>query len=548
MRQKALDIEPSQELVSTLRAYLNDVHVRLGERRGTRAGQKRLVLLPPTIRAIFEECETLDSWPALCQTFGTSHSRLSDWFRRSGIYSRCLSGWVQNPKEIARQLLRDAQRDAEHETRTYVALLDGVVFAEDKMDFGDFRIQRLREEELDRLFETSTNRLLYPEAVQDTKPFSDLWYLIVEGKKCRPASPKKGDSGDRNRKLSDRKSADVFTEAIREANRLEPRYGRFSERFPEVAGALKTLLLWPWWRDARGSRPDGQERTLRIPFVLTRESSRFLPPVNSPGVGVEYLWRPAPLELLLQPAMDIEKLDERWRVWLSANPDFKEALAWVRTTGFGSVCGVPADALNVFDEEQTRTFEAFVRGVVAARKSIAQKDEWSWFDRALNFLLKTWETTDQLEALLWAITALEAIFERKGEKLVESVSRRLDALIGHEFELSDGSTDRTNPQAGALFAKIYDIRSRLLHGDEIQRATLKHPPIAFRLAREALERMLYLLPSLAQRMEDGRFPQRLKRSKILEGLDQVNSGSSSDPVADAIRQILSHGTLVGDLL
>ncbi len=231
--------------MSPLRAYLNDVHQRFGFGRRSRPGEKRLALLPPTIRARLEECERLDSWRALCKAYepgwrSSGQARLfllgpggalKNWFRRSGIYRRCSRGERPNASATARRLCNDTERYADEETTTYVWLLNGVIFAKPSMDFGNFRIKRLGDKELSLLFDVPTNRLFFPNALQDMKPFADLWYVIVERverKVERNISLTEAKSGDE-------KSANPFAASAAASETLPLRFSYLPEVVAEVA-------------------------------------------------------------------------------------------------------------------------------------------------------------------------------------------------------------------------------------------------------------------------------------------------------------------------
>ena len=179
-----------RELVQPLRLYLADLRQRLNVPGGNRRGKTRLMLLPPTVRARLEECERLDSWRALRKVYDrmpfgilSPGNPLGNWLRRSGVYLRCIKGEQPDPNATARRLWKDAEKHTGQRTTTYLALLDGVIFAKSRMDFGKFRIQRLGEHE--NSSKSSIFRQTGPSfrrRCRTGNPFCDLWYLVVEEK------------------------------------------------------------------------------------------------------------------------------------------------------------------------------------------------------------------------------------------------------------------------------------------------------------------------------------------------------------------------------
>jgi len=445
---------------------------------------------------------------------------LGNWLRRSGIYLRCIKGAQPDPNATARRLWKDAEKHTGQRTTTYLALLDGAIFAKRTMDFGDFRIQRFEEQEIEQLLDIPTNRVFFPGALQDGKPFCDLWYLVVE---------EETELSDPNEWLfSDRQSLSL----------------QFS-RFPKpVEEALKDLLLWPWWRDSRGPSdrmPSEFDRTFHVPFLLVANPCPFDAPAAAPPLGIPYTEPLPPLDLLIRPDK------EEGNAWLAAHPQSSESGVSFRYTGKSDhrAGGAESD-LIVYDWQDTEEFEAFVRGVLTARTAVTKNEDWYYFDLALSYRLKAWGAKEEAEQLLWNVVTLESLLGNR-EHIISGVSRRLEAILGPRIGLPRTLVARADKGVKKLFSDLYDVRCELVHGRRLEKANSDHPRVASVLARKALVKMLCLLNSLAQMVETGRLGRLPSRDEILDKLDRISENKVDllHPLAEATQQIL--GECRGDV-
>ena len=93
---------------------------------------------------------------------------------------------------------------------------------------------------------------------------------------------------------------------------------------------------------------------------------------------------------------------------------------------------------------------------------------WPFLKVAIGNLIKAFFTEEDLEQLLWHITALEALLGERGPGLTASLARRSAAILG--------TTEKERKKWKKKFADnndngIYDLRSALVHGSKFKKET-----------------------------------------------------------------------------
>ena len=105
-------------------------------------------------------------------------------------------------------------------------------------------------------------------------------------------------------------------------------------------------------------------------------------------------------------------------------------------------------------------------------------ETWHFVGRAFGFLVKGF-FSDGLEQLLWHMTVLEALFEEDRPGLSKRLRRRIGTVLAR--------TETERKEIGSRFAELYELRSRLVHGDEFeQQVWAEHLREARGLARRCL--------------------------------------------------------------
>jgi hypothetical protein len=455
---------------------------------------------------------------------------LSNWFRRTGVYSACLNGQKIYPAKVAASLIDCTARHCAEESVTYMALLDGVAFAKDSMDFGTFRVWRPAAQELEKLLEVKTNGL-FPRAISSTDGFADVWYILVRQTTRRP--PTAGESTGEDRS--------VMKNRVIDDSALEAKFSTFPTILKR---ALRCLLLWPRWKwlaAQQCSDEDVPERPFRIPFFLTICDCPFERPVATPARGI-YYYQPLPPARFMPFLWGeewSEEAPEGWEEWVSEHPEHAQEGCSIRDTSSWRLQPAQPWEIEPFDEKLTVEFEALVKAQVTRLTAVRPVAEWWQFiNLALDFLVKGHES-EGLESLLWYVVALESLLGDR-EHATKDIARRLDTLLG-PIPLPEAG--RIGPQQSPkkLFDELYEFRCALVHGREAkERARKEHILLAYRLTALALAKVIELLSGIAARVHDNVLPEMPPRADILEGIDRVARGKSGalHPVAHAIREIL----------
>lgn len=115
------------------------------------------------------------------------------------------------------------------------------------------------------------------------------------------------------------------------------------------------------------------------------------------------------------------------------------------------------EVVGSLDESRTRDLEKRMQHIGRLAKIVrSHTKQWRFVDLAMGFLLKGY-VTDGLESLLWNVVAMEALL---GEKT--NSHRR----IGVRLAKALGKNKQEREEIRDLFARLYDIRSSLVHGDQ----------------------------------------------------------------------------------
>jgi len=135
---------------------------------------------------------------------------------------------------------------------TDLGLIDSVAFAEDRLDFGPFQIERLHQYELDSMLQANVNAVFYPRCLVDPAAIADYWFVIFSRTSSKP---------------------DLAQSLTRLWNR-EVRHA--PERLDILMPALQPLVLFNWDTASPYGLP------LQIPLVISLQESLLVPPRETP--------------------------------------------------------------------------------------------------------------------------------------------------------------------------------------------------------------------------------------------------------------------------
>ena len=197
-------------------------------------------------------------------------SAVGNFFRRSGCYLDIFRGEASDPDGLFQTFCR-AFQPKEMEL-TYLAPIEFVRFAEQRMDFGIFVIRRFREDELDHICQNRINRVFYPWAAIDGSQLQDYSLLVL--KESVPAL------------RFGQEHLELWQPGVRAV------YTSYPER---VERALRVLALFDWQANvwpadvADGTLPDNKGRRWlppHIPFVVTLDDNLLRSPRLAPSLDV----------------------------------------------------------------------------------------------------------------------------------------------------------------------------------------------------------------------------------------------------------------------
>jgi len=185
--------------------------------------------------------------------------------------------------------------------------------------------------------------------------------------------------------------------------------------FPQViAGILEPLVLYDW--DAASNR---ELNPFDIPFVLETADDLLRAPRSAPDIP--------PFEMVGVPDENGEDVFE---------PIYKVDM----------------------DDPTLVAFHGFVSHMDSILTSLRKsRSEWHFLEVALLFLSRAF-FSEGAQQLLWHMTALESLLGEKKEGLTNLLAKRLGSVLG--------GTEQERKEIRKSFQDLYELRSRLVHGDE----------------------------------------------------------------------------------
>lgn len=330
--------------------------------------------------------------------------RVGNFFRLSGFYEEAITG---RDLDLPRYMNLFSASFMNKTRVTLYAPLETLSFSEDKMDFGDFKIQKHTKGDLDSIFRQRICKYYYPRAVLDTAVLSEYWFIVCDDELA-------GDEEE-------------GWESIGPLGQLSVSFSVFRE---PLKNAVRRLLLYPW---ATSSGHPSQSLTRKgaewwegtprfsIPFTLLASDSLTARPQPAPDTSA----------LSMTPITD---------------PEDGTVVAWQPWIGW------------VEDINGSEPFSAFIKQIDTSLRAAGSKDrEWTFMNTALNFLEKAFFRTD-IEQLLWHITVIEALL---GEKVESGLTNLLKSRVGEILGVNESEKKAIKKN----FDELYALRSDLVHGN-----------------------------------------------------------------------------------
>lgn len=365
-------------------------------------------------------------------SFSDMESKVTNYFRKSGCYYNIYTNeFVYSHSTL--QNYKDAFTRKEKK-QYFLAPIEYVSFAENLMDFGQFKIRNFTINELEEILNNKIKKIFYPRAylkIEQLIELEDYWFIYL-----MKESPVYGYRGHVWEIESDQ---DVTHTDIEIAN------------LPiEILPFIKILSLFDWQADWLKKNNRGIEFIetsaikFRIPFVIAIDDYLLKPPKDAPDLSI----------LKTETITNYDHINEDINVYEEPERNI------------------------FFNKEQTSAFKEFLNEIVIVYSNIRiHQNGWQFLDLSLDFFIKGF-FANGLEQLLWYVTSIEALlggkdggYEIKGrngtlksEGLTDKLARRISIILGEE--------DTHRKEIKKTFKELYDFRCNLVHGNMFEKKAL----------------------------------------------------------------------------
>ena len=347
---------------------------------------------------------------------------IRQFFRRTGYYTDTLFKGSDTPCDLVKRYEAAFQR--RHVQTTYLAPLEFVEFPKPELKFSGFDIRKFDRKELDEIVGNDVNRVFYPHAFLDKDTLDALqeyWFIVAKVE-------------EEPRRLGYLYYSAADAAAVKGHVYVE--YTRFP---PAIERVLARLVLFDWVGNPQDqltySGQDGLPFSFEIPFVLRVDDNDLKGPESAPDCS------------------NLKSYGPKY-----GDPD----------------TGEEYNAHHViFDLNESRVaaFEQCVQRADECLRHLEKKKHdtklpyletldtrWPFLKVAIGNLIKAFFTED-LEQLLWHITALEALLgEERGIR--KSIAKRSAAILG--------TTKTERKGLKKQFEDLYDLRCALVHGRQFK--------------------------------------------------------------------------------
>ena len=422
-------------------AYTKAVETKFEEKRRPPTNKGSLVEWlnrDDHLRALVKQLEDGHEFRALLEAT-RSEFRSDDWhstkraswwtdpvrnfFRRTGFYTHNFFKGSDTTYDWFQRYEKAFQRRSVQ--TTYLAPLEFVEFPKPELKFSGFGIRKFDRKELDEIVGNDVNRVFYPHAFLDKNTLDALqeyWFIVAKVE-------------EEPRRLGYLYYSAADAAAVKGHVYVE--YTRFP---PAIERVLARLVLFDWVGKPQDqltySGQDGLPFGFKIPFVLRVDDNDLQRPNSAP---------------------DCSKLEKSYGIQ-HVDPHTEEEYKGHFT-------------LFNLNESRAAAFEQCVQRADECLRHLEKKKHdtklpyldtldtrWPFLKVAIGNLIKAFFTED-LEQLLWHITALEALLgEERGIR--KSIAKRSAAILG--------TTKTERKGLKKQFEDLYDLRCALVHGRQFK--------------------------------------------------------------------------------
>ena len=360
--------------------------------------------------------ETISAFPRKGWHSSRSESSWKDpirqFFRRTGYYTNTFAG-EDTPRALVKRYEEAFQRRSVQ--TTYLAPVEFVSFPKPELKFSGFNIRKFDRNELDAIVGNDVNRIFYPHAVVDTDSLDALqeyWFIVVK-------------TEEKPRRLGH-----LYYSAADAAAAEGHVFLKYTGFPPEIERVLARLVLFDWVGGPKDpstySGQDGSPFGFKIPFVIRVDDNDLESPRSAP---------------------DCSKLESYGP--MDGNPNTGEEYK-----GHFVVFNLNESRVAAFEEHIQRADE-----YLGHLRPDTKDTRWPFLKVAIDNLVKAF-FTEELEQLLWHITALEALLGERGSGVTASLARRSAAILS--------VTEKERKKCRKKFRELYDLRSALVHGRQFE--------------------------------------------------------------------------------
>ncbi len=389
---------------------------------------------------------------------------ISNFFRRSECYFRLYDREKINRNQFFKDYC-DALKKNNVEF-VYLVPLEGVQFDVSIIDFGDFKIQRFTENELNIILQNHIGGVFYYWAFADTRSLKKYWFIYV--KESIPLA----EVGSLHSDMRD--------------DLLKQRFAGYSQK---VQSALQVLSIYNWGKPhlygdpvdldiIMGRITDEEAKKKRVEIKKTQIEGLKMPfeKFNIPfilSVHDNLLDFPQKAPPLSTPQINdqIVKIDSLVDKVSTTKENYSPTLH--------------------FDKSETKIFIKTIKQIKNVADNVYNEGSCDYLCIAFDYLAKAF-FSEGLDQLLWHIAVLEALLGEKGE-IRNTISRRTATILGDTEARREFLRKQVND--------LYDFRSDLVHGNKFKKEVeFEHLWIARNLARKTL---LWFLNYLSHLKKEG---------------------------------------------
>jgi hypothetical protein len=299
---------------------------------------------------------------------------------------------------------------------TTIAPIEFASFSGNSLSFDSFELKKFSWEELAHLTQNDILEIFYPSSSFDMDLLQNYWWIVISDEEDAPELD--------NDLCFLNLRPEIFSG---EVYRKRPTFSKI-----EKALQILTLFDWQYYSEKtdvsqyEDKDPHKTWTGFGVPFTIILDDFPARPPNISPDLT----------RLAIEP-----KFDHR-----------------------GEEIGEGPVRYIHMDEDETARFQKTIAKYDRQLTSILLINKWSFIEIALGYLVKAF-FAEGLDQLLWHIIVIEALLGKDTEGLTEILANRSAKILGNSQDEEKRIHD--------TFKRLYNFRSRLVHGSEFDKSVFE---------------------------------------------------------------------------